>query len=157
MRAAFTWKTLAILLGVSTVVTALDWFSKQWAEGQGLVVVENSGISFGWFSELGFTSEGEALFWIPLIAIVLVAMLFVLRRDLPSNPWPFSFLVAGGVANLFDRIMTGSVRDWLHVPFATASIPVYNNLADWSITLALIWIWLQVYVVSFIRARLAKK
>lgn len=143
MKPPVTRKTLAILFGVCSTVIALDWFSKQWAEAQGLIVVRNTGISFGWFSQLGFTSQVEAVFWIPVVMLGLVGVLWLFWRDLPSRPWPYSFLAAGGAANLLDRVVTGAVRDWLYIPFTTSVMPTYNNLADWSIVIGMLWVFFQ--------------
>ncbi len=133
MRWTLTWRSLRILLAVSALVVAFDWFTKEWASQQGWIVLENSGISFGMWQEHG-------AFWSALIPVIWVVILLLLVfKELPTNPWPNSLLVGGGLANLLDRALTGGVRDWLPVPFTS----IYNNLADWAIITAFLWIWVQ--------------
>ncbi len=131
MRPTLAWATVRILLPVSSLVVALDWFTKEWANQKGWIVLENSGISFGMWQQHG-------AFWSALIPVIWVGIVFMLFfKELPTHPWPNSLLVGGGLANLLDRAFTGGVRDWLPVPFTT----IYNNLADWAIITAFIWMW----------------
>ena len=98
------------------------------------VRVENTGVSFGMFSGV----EG---IWSPIVQFLLVALpsffLFLLGR----MAWKrmdgigkfelaaVSFIIAGGVGNLFDRLVHGAVTDFMLFKFYDFGFFV-NNLAD---------------------------
>ena len=108
-----------------------------------LTKVENSG---------AFLSLGDNLpnfLKIPLLVIiptlVLIGMIaFVLRnRKLDLNyAIPIAFIVGGGIGNLFDRILYGSVTDFLHMNFQIFQTGIFN-MADVSIMIGTFWILLN--------------
>lgn len=85
----------------------------------GMEVRENYGIS------LGISLGGY--WWVMLMVIVL---LLIKDKD-----WGWSIMMAGGVANILDRLIFGYVRDYWKLPF----FDIYNNLNDWLIFSGLIW------------------
>ncbi len=90
----------------------------------------NSGISLGIF---------EKFSWQILSAIVvffLVAVLFLLRDLVAKRPFIMGVLFGSAVSNVIDRLLHGAVVDWLSVPF----VGLHNNIADWGITIALMWL-----------------
>jgi signal peptidase II len=98
-----------------------------------LVHVRNTGVAFG------FLSGGGALVLIfTLIALAVLLWYFALR---PDRPWlwvPTGMLVGGAIGNLIDRVISGSVIDFIKLP----AWPAFN-VADMSITfgvLALLWV-----------------
>ncbi len=73
-----------------------------------------------------------------LIAIstaILVTMLFYLNKLPKDYCLPLSFIIAGTVSNLIDRIMLGKVVDYI----AISIFPVFN-IADISITIGAIMV-----------------
>ena len=107
-----------------------------------LTKVENSG---------AFLSLGNNLpnfLKIPLLTIIptfiLIGMMaFVLRkRKMDLNyALPIAFIVGGGIGNLFDRILYGSVTDFLHMNFHIFQTGIFN-MADVSIMIGTFWILL---------------
>jgi signal peptidase II len=97
------------------------------------VHVRNTGVAFG------FLSGGGAIVLIfTLIALAALLAYFALR---PDRPWlwvPTGMLVGGAIGNLIDRVISGSVVDFIKLP----AWPAFN-VADMSITfgvLALLWV-----------------
>ncbi len=125
------------------LVIAADWLTKSWvfnrvALGDTRAVVEgwlylahreNPGIAFSLFADLPDTIRT------PLLTILSIAGIVILMRMLRSTTdgtMQFgSVLVTGGaVGNLGDRIASGAVTDFIHVPI----FPYVFNLADAAIT-----------------------
>jgi len=73
-----------------------------------------------------------------LLALAVLLGYFALR---PDRPWlwvPTGMLVGGAIGNLIDRVVSGSVIDFIKLP----AWPAFN-VADMSITfgvLALLWV-----------------
>lgn len=85
-----------------------------------LQLVQNQGIAFGMMNQrsaLIIAVSGT-------IVLVMIIAAFVMRND-RRLLWPMAFLVAGSAGNLVDRVINGSVTDFLQVPHWPAF-----NLAD---------------------------
>ncbi|MCV9385100.1 signal peptidase II [Reichenbachiella ulvae] len=105
-----------------------------------LTKVENSGA----FLSLGNTLPN--FIKIPLLTIfpslVLIGMLvFILRkRKMDLNySLPIAFIIGGGIGNLYDRILYGSVTDFLHMNFQFFQTGIFN-MADVSIMVGIFWL-----------------
>lgn len=116
----------AILLDQATKVCA-GLFG---AAGQMILEQENlnQGISFGLFSSVPN--------WI--VMVITVSILVMLHKYFlmwwQKYPYTAVLFFAGGLSNIFDRLVVGGVRDWLPIPYTG----LYNNFADWYIAIALI-------------------
>ncbi len=111
------------LLPTLILVFCLDQTTKFLATLLGLQISYNSGVSLSFFSGINAN----------FLTLLLGIIIFYLYRSFTDH-WHKNSLAAGlffggAVANLFDRIVFGSVRDWLFIPFTT----VQNNLADWAL------------------------
>ncbi len=76
-----------------------------------LVHEQNNGVAFG------FLAGGGALVVI-VTAVVAIALLAFFLRD-PGRPWlwlPTGLLVGGALGNLLDRLIDGSVTDFIKLP-----------------------------------------
>lgn len=97
------------------------------------VHVRNTGVAFGFLS-----GGGAVVLIFTLIALAVLLGYFALR---PERPWlwvPTGMLVGGAIGNLIDRVISGSVIDFIKLP----AWPAFN-VADISITfgvLALLWV-----------------
>lgn len=101
-------KKREIILGLFLLDQFLKFISLTF--GFGFV---NRGISFGWFP------------WIsPLVFIILNLLLIATFFKFRQNPFAAA-VIAGGVSNLFDRVIRGGVVDYIGL----WSLPVFN-LAD---------------------------
>ena len=93
-----------------------------------LVHVQNNGVAFG------FLAGGGALVVIVTAAVAIALLVFFLRG--PDRPWLWlstGLLVGGAVGNLLDRLLNGSVTDFIKLPHWPAF-----NVSDIAITIGVI-------------------
>lgn len=126
-----------------------DWLSKRWVidtltESGTLRVlgdvvrfyyVRNTGVAFGLFS-----GGGIGLSWVSVVALVAV-LLLAFRPT--ARRWPHAvslgLILGGALGNLFDRVRTGAVTDFIDVGIGGLRWYVFN-LADAAITVGvLLW------------------
>ena len=105
--------------------------------------VENAGAFLGMGSDLNPTLK------IILLLILPVAVLaFVLRHVIKDKTMDqmsligFSCIIGGGIANVYDRILYGSVTDFLHIDLGGVFKTGIFNLADVSVTTGMIMLLL---------------
>ena len=93
-----------------------------------LVHDQNNGVAFG------FLSGGGAVVVIITSAVALALIVFFLRG--PDRPWLWlstGLLAGGAVGNLLDRLLDGSVTDFIKLPHWPAF-----NVSDIAITIGVI-------------------
>lgn len=117
-----------------------------------LTKVENAGA----FLSVGDTLHSGFKFVLLLLMPVLVLLMgtyFVMtRKNLsPLLVFGISCVIGGGAGNLYDRIIYGSVTDFLHIDFVVFQTGVFNA-ADLSIMLGMLLIMID----SFSRRNVAK-
>jgi len=133
---------LCILFGVAAVLVAADLLLKIWAADNmagepvrtlvpgvlGLTYLRNTGAAFG------FLANADWGRWVlTVVKIVLMAGLLWYYNRLPLERrfWlmrvPIILIFAGGIGNLWDRVLLGYVRDMLM--FLFVRFPIFN-LAD---------------------------
>ncbi len=95
--------------------------------------VENTGAFLGMGSELSPFLRTTLLLILPL-AVMIGVFVYILRtKDLTNiSLWGLSFIVGGGIGNLFDRIVYGSVTDMIFLDFQFAHTGIFN-VADMSV------------------------
>lgn len=98
-----------------------------------LIKVENTGA----FLSLGHTLPQPVkillLTIIPLIVLGLATFYLLTRKHLTNvTQIGISFIVGGGIGNIYDRIVYGSVTDFLHIDFVVFQTGIFN-IADVSI------------------------
>ena len=95
--------------------------------------VENKGAFLSLGSELGPVVKDILLLYLP--AAALLAGLIYLLASKKMKFWTLfalSFIVGGGIANIYDRMVYGSVTDFFQMNFGFARTGIFN-LADVSI------------------------
>jgi signal peptidase II len=92
--------------------------------GVNLVDVRNSGVAFGFFA-----GGGALVLILTLTALTALVVYFLLRPTRPGLWLPTGLLVGGAVGNLIDRIINGSVTDFIKLPLWPAF-----NVSDMAIT-----------------------
>ena len=114
-----------------------------------LTRVENTGAFLSTGDSLPKTAKNILLSLLPLIAIAL-GLIFILSKQNISNGMlaGFCFVIGGGIGNIFDRIMRGSVTDFLHVKLGGFQTGIFN-MADMSIMIGVAIILIQ----SFFRKK----
>ena len=125
-------KNIYIRILIVTFFVLIDLISKYFSAGIDVTIID------GFLSLIYVTNEGAA--WGMLeghsIFLILVGLIFIFglsifeyfEKDLSTiNTVAYSFIVAGAIGNLYDRIVFGYVRDFISLDFI--NFPVFN-IAD---------------------------
>lgn len=98
-----------------------------------LTKVENSGAFLGMGSELPPTVKTIFLTIFPaIIILVLLVGVFIRSKINREALIGLSFIIGGGIGNMFDRIVHGTVTDFLHIDFVLFQTGIFN-MADVSV------------------------
>jgi len=104
--------------------------------------VENSGAFLSAGDSMSKSSKQIFLTLIPVIAMVLGLVYLFLKPVSGNMLVGLCFVIGGGVGNLFDRILYGSVTDFLYLKFGIFQTGIFN-IADVSIMAGMSVILLQ--------------
>ncbi len=105
-----------------------------------LVYVENTGAAFGMFKSLG-----NAFFII--ISVLAIGVMAALVWKDPTNRLACSLLMSGALGNMTDRIIYGSVIDFLD--FHIAGYHWYAfNVADSAITVGMVLLLINGFLIA---------
>jgi signal peptidase II len=102
--------------------------SHKFLPGVQLVHIRNSGVAFGVFS-----GGGTLVLVLTLVALVAIIGYFLRRPTRPGLWLPTGLLVGGAIGNLIDRIVSGSVTDFIKLP----DWPAFN-VSDMAITIGVL-------------------
>jgi signal peptidase II len=143
---------------ITTIVflsIALDQISKIWVRNNfesyiensivgdvfTLIKVENTGAFLGMGSELSEIPRVLLLIVLPIIVLVSITIYTYIDKSLDKiSIIGFSLIIGGGIANIFDRIVYGSVTDFLYLDFGGIFKTGIFNIADLSVTTGMILI-----------------
>jgi signal peptidase II len=109
-----------------------------------LTNVENSGAFLGMGSD--FSPFIKTIFLLILPIIILICIMIYVYRDKEIDKISligFCFIIGGGIANIYDRIMYGSVTDFLFIDLGGIFKTGIFNIADLSVTTGMIMILLM--------------
>ena len=109
-----------------------------------LTNVENSGAFLGMGSD--FSPFIKTIFLLILPIIVLICIMVYVYRDKQIDKISligFCFIIGGGIANIYDRILYGSVTDFLFIDLGGIFKTGIFNIADLSVTIGMILILLM--------------
>jgi len=110
-----------------------------------LMNVENSGAFLGMGSESNPTVKLIFLLILPIIVILSVLYYLFTNKSIDKlTSVGLSCIIGGGLANLYDRFLYGSVTDFLFMDFGIAKTGIFN-LADLSVTTGMILILLSTF------------
>lgn len=95
--------------------------------------VENSGAFLSAGNSLPGATKYILLSVLPL-AVLTAGFIYILTKQTLSPPLLLGccFVIGGGIGNIFDRMVYGSVTDFLHISFAGLQTGIFN-MADVSI------------------------
>lgn len=111
-----------------------------------LTKVENTGA----FLSLGDNIPAKVKFVLltlfPL-AMLIGSLIYLIIKKIPRTPLIAAcFVIGGGIGNIYDRILYGSVTDFMHIRFGFLQTGVFN-MADVSVTVGVsilaIWYWME--------------
>ncbi|MDY0029874.1 MAG: signal peptidase II [Pseudobdellovibrionaceae bacterium] len=141
----------------------MDWFTTvpqdkfpparyEWAENLNIVMVWNEGISFGMLS----SDHAFMPMVLSVSAFLLAAGLFVWLWRTPhiTTSLPLAMVIAGALANIWDRIRFGAVADFIDFHVKDWHYPAFN-LADSCIVVGVLWLAFDGIVLE--ARRMAKK
>ena len=105
-----------------------------------LMNVENSGAFLGMGSESNPTVKLIFLLILPVVVIMCVLYYLFTNKYIDKlTSVGLGCIVGGGLANLYDRFLYGSVTDFLFMDFGVAKTGIFN-IADLSVTTGMILI-----------------
>ena len=143
---------------ISTIVSlsiAFDQFSKVWVRNNfenyseknligeffTLIKVENTGAFLGMGSELSEIPRILLLIVLPVVVLISITIYTYIEKTLDKiSIIGFSLIIGGGIANIFDRIVYGSVTDFLYINLGGVLKTGIFNIADLSVTTGMILI-----------------
>ena len=104
-----------------------------------LTNVENSGAFLGMGSDFNPTLKFILLLALPIAVLSYVAYYIVNNKKLDKlSLIGFCCIIGGGIANVYDRIMYGSVTDFFHIDLGGVFKTGIFNLADVSVSVGMI-------------------
>ena len=106
-----------------------------------LIKVENTGAFLGMGSELSETLRILLLIVLPIIVLISITIYTYIDKALDKiSIIGFSLIIGGGIGNIFDRIVYGSVTDFFYLDFWGIFQTGIFNIADLSVTTGMILI-----------------
>ena len=106
-----------------------------------LIKVENTGAFLGMGSELSEIPRILLLIILPVIVLISITLYTYIDKMLDKlSIIGFSLIIGGGIANIFDRIVFGSVTDFLYINLGGIFKTGIFNIADLSVTTGMILI-----------------
>ena len=106
-----------------------------------LIKVENTGAFLGMGSELSEIPRVLLLIVLPIIVLISITIYTYIDKALDQiSIIGFSLIIGGGIGNIFDRIVYGSVTDFLYLDFGGVFKTGIFNIADLSVTTGMILI-----------------
>tara|TARA_S200000501_G_C20717792_1_gene697034 strand:- start:94 stop:582 length:489 start_codon:yes stop_codon:yes gene_type:complete len=146
------YSLITLIVGLSI---AFDQLSKIWVRNNfesyieksiigdvfTLIKVENTGAFLGMGSELSEIPRILLLIVLPIIVLISITLYTYLEKTLDQTSIiGFSLIIGGGIANIFDRIVYGSVTDFLYINLGGIFKTGIFNIADVSVTTGMILI-----------------
>jgi signal peptidase II len=99
-----------------------------------LTHTENTGAAFSLFADSPAHWKSAALIGFSVVAMVIVIVLLWKQQALTTTGIALSLILGGAAGNLWDRVVSGRVIDFLLLYFRHYQWPVFN-LADTSIVI----------------------
>ena len=98
-----------------------------------LTKIENKGAFFSLGHSLPQPIKLFLLIILPMVALGLVFIYLLTKKNLTNTTMiGICFIIGGGAGNIYDRLVYGSVTDFLHIDFIIFQTAIFN-MADVSI------------------------
>jgi len=156
----FANKMAFIWLLMSTVIIALDWWTKGLATESltlyrpveinpwlNMTLAHNYGAAFSFLSDAGGWQRWFFSVLASVVTVVLIVWLMRLPKDEQVTGAALGLIIGGAVGNLIDRINFGYVVDFIDVYYKTSHWPAFN-LADSAITGGVILLLIDALLLS---------
>lgn len=111
-----------------------------------LTKVENSGAFLSLGNSLPYFIKLIFLSILPIFVLLFGIYLLMSKSNLSRMLMiGFCFIIGGGIGNLYDRIINGSVTDFMHIDFILFQTGIFN-MADVSIMIGTAIVLFDVYL-----------
>ena len=112
-----------------------------------LTNVENSGAFLGMGSDLNPIIKTILLLILPIAVLLIVLHYLLTKKEIDNlTVIGLSFIVGGGIGNMYDRILYGQVTDFFHIDFGGIFKTGIFNMADVSVMVGMGLILLASFV-----------
>lgn len=149
MKLSRTWRIILLIVAniaidqISKVIVRAEIAQNQVIELIGntfiMTKVENKGAFLGMGSDLPPTLRWILLLILPVIVLGGVMYYILTTRTLDRlSLISFCCIVGGGIANVFDRFVYGSVTDFFHIDLGGVFRTGIFNVADMSVSFGMI-------------------
>ena len=102
-----------------------------------ITYIENNGIAFGLMGGSDNPVKKWFLIAVVLFAIVMITVYWIVNmKDSFLFNLSCGFIVGGAIGNLIDRILRGSVTDFIEIGYKDLTWPVFN-MADTFVTIGI--------------------
>ncbi len=145
------WKRTGLIFSILAANIAFDQVTKQIARQQlkgepiqtylndtlRLLFVENEGAFLSLGAGLGENIRYWALTILPVVILLILLLYTLFSNEL--NRWQiiaYSFILGGGVSNIYDRILYGKVVDFMNMGIGSLRTGIFN-FADVAIMIGL--------------------
>jgi signal peptidase II len=92
-----------------------------------IVRAQNRGVAFGLFNESTFQWRTTLLVLVSIAAVVVVSAIVWKAQQLdPLSLWGFALILGGAGGNLYDRVLSGRVTDFLDFYIRDYHWPAFN-------------------------------
>ncbi len=121
-----------------------------------LTNVENTGAAMSLGQNLSPNLKIIFLQVLPIIALILMFIFIIRQKDITKlNLVAFSFIIGGGIGNIYDRILHNSVTDFMYLEYGSLHTGIFN-MADVSVTLGVLLILLNSGIFEINKAKYNK-
>ncbi len=112
-----------------------------------LYLIHNKGVAFGLLSDLPDTLRIPILILVPIVAL-FITYFFALAERSKFVAFCMGLIGGGAFGNLYDRVVLGEVRDFIHLHVGSYYWPAFN-VADASITTGVVLLILKQLLTKF--------
>jgi signal peptidase II len=113
-----------------------------------LIKVENTGAFLSLGNTIPQPFKSIILAFLPLLFLVVASVYVVTKKTLSlSRVVAISFVIGGGIGNIYDRLVHGSVTDFLHIDLGIIQTGIFN-MADVSIMIGMVMLLIESFIVQ---------
>lgn len=115
-----------------------------------LTKVENTGAALSFGENLPPILKTILLQILPLIVLVFLFRWILVHKTIPIlNVAAFSFIIGGGIGNIYDRILYNSVTDFMYIEIGFFHTGIFN-MADVSVVVGSLLLLSSYFIETFI-------
>lgn len=120
-----------------------------------LTNVENTGAAMSLGENLNPELKIVFLQILPLLVLLLLFLYIIKEKTSTSNFIAFSFIIGGGIGNIYDRVLYNSVTDFMYLEFGGLHTGIFN-MADVSVVVGTLLILLNSIIFELKKRQLKR-